>query len=484
MDHYDRFQAIVDECGLTDNPAITDPNFHVLIDELPPRYQKRALGLYYSTHPYNPKLTLLHVPKEADKETIKHEIGHRLGDYYFNNLSEEFAERFRLNKPVLRVAMDTHWAKIGALTAASFADVNDRVQVSLTIINKYSSPISMMGIIEYEVNGVKQEVEYTTPTSETVNPNQSMLIAGRFTMPNGEVKVVARTAYYVGDGEWVEDDYAEASIMVNGSDVIPYGFIYKKRIIYPAAADYAGPYNIGTIRFNALLTIVPSMTWIYENLAGKFIQYSNQEDMVPLEMRIYTKSGSWGSTDYIIQFYAYSTVSQRNAGPVTAPVPILAILSLFVGLLAVVGIFVAILNATSSEEGSNYKRKETTETTNDQDIPIGPRKIMTVLDREGVVTDDGGGDTKVTTPDGNTHTIDAGDSASFPAGSIIIGGTKGATVSLPGQTKYIKEESEETTTKKGTTDWGNIVKTAAIGLGVLGGAILIGNLVSVFKPAR
>jgi hypothetical protein len=63
--------------------------------------KKKILGLYFpeGEEPYNqygylPPSTII-LPPDADFETLRHELGHRHGHYYYGDISEEYAENYR-----------------------------------------------------------------------------------------------------------------------------------------------------------------------------------------------------------------------------------------------------------------------------------------------------------------------------------------------------------------------------------------------------
>jgi hypothetical protein len=46
------------------------------------------------------------IPPDSDEETVFHELGHRYGHYHNDNLSEEFAEWYRMaHRPLKRSAV-------------------------------------------------------------------------------------------------------------------------------------------------------------------------------------------------------------------------------------------------------------------------------------------------------------------------------------------------------------------------------------------
>jgi hypothetical protein len=73
--------------GLVSDPAFQGLTF--LIEPIP--YTNGCpLGLYFHD------TGLIWIPPEADESTLLHEVGHRYGDYYYHDLSEGFAEYFRM----------------------------------------------------------------------------------------------------------------------------------------------------------------------------------------------------------------------------------------------------------------------------------------------------------------------------------------------------------------------------------------------------
>jgi len=71
---------------LADNPAFD--NLHILIESIPCT-DTCPLGLYY------PDTATVILPPDASEAALLHELGHRYGHYYYNDLSEKYAESFR-----------------------------------------------------------------------------------------------------------------------------------------------------------------------------------------------------------------------------------------------------------------------------------------------------------------------------------------------------------------------------------------------------
>src|SRR3990172_1508786 len=88
---------------MKDNGLDKDPAFDFLhfVDEPIPQHSnsRTILGLYYPDHArdyygYIPPSTI-HLPPDASTSTLWHELGHRHGHFYYNDMSEKYAEAFR-----------------------------------------------------------------------------------------------------------------------------------------------------------------------------------------------------------------------------------------------------------------------------------------------------------------------------------------------------------------------------------------------------
>lgn len=82
--------------GLEREPAFE--NLIVAIEPITKIDGRYPLGLYYQYHTYA-QSPLIHLPPETpspeDINVAVHELGHRFNDYYYGDMSEESAERFR-----------------------------------------------------------------------------------------------------------------------------------------------------------------------------------------------------------------------------------------------------------------------------------------------------------------------------------------------------------------------------------------------------
>ena len=96
------FQAIdqfMKQTGLATEPAFD--YLHFLTENIPSSENRRILGLYYPEGDtekdgfgYLPPSTII-LPLDSSESTLLHELGHRYGHFYYDNLSEEFAENYR-----------------------------------------------------------------------------------------------------------------------------------------------------------------------------------------------------------------------------------------------------------------------------------------------------------------------------------------------------------------------------------------------------
>ncbi len=447
---FNRFERILNHYGLNDDPAISDPNFLVRIAPLPPEYEKQALGLYYPEAPENPFKSRLWVPPDADDETVKHELGHRIGHYYFDDISEPTAEVYRKKKfagVVMKAAMRGPslsgagtWAEIIGLDASAYESAYSNIMTGIIIRNNYTSDISIRGEIKIEYDGQFYPIAYTTdPSDQVVSPDSTYLLQGNFNMPDKAVKVHGYSYYYDSDGNWVEDGHLVTTVKL-WSGSIPSDYAYSSRVVYSAAADYIGDAEICTVAFKAM-TAIPGVSWIIESFIGRFMEGCLDNNAVPLEMRIFTKPGIFGMTDYLVQFYAYPTVSGRSAvmNPLLLIIPWGLVLKFAISLA--VGIF-SIIGIQKLTDYNESKKLKTTTTTAPVDKNLGPGQSLTA-NTPAYITDLGGGGTVVSSPDGSTIYLQAGQTATVPAGGTAVGGLKGARVSLPGGSTVTEAEPEK-----------------------------------------
>ena len=96
--NYEYFDEILRAHGIQDEPAFDK----VLVEIAPlPAQYRDTLGLYYPDpdHAVQVEPGTIWIPPNADEETVLHELGHRRGHFYHNDLSEKTAEAYRLSHP-------------------------------------------------------------------------------------------------------------------------------------------------------------------------------------------------------------------------------------------------------------------------------------------------------------------------------------------------------------------------------------------------
>ena len=125
---YNTFDQILNKYRLNEEPAFRDVK--VAISPIPDEYH--ALGLYYpdAYKGYNVEPGTIWIPPESDEETALHELGHRFGHYYDNDLSESLAEKFRLNRGAIVAKLEALEPESDSSTAVMVAGV---IAVSIAI---------------------------------------------------------------------------------------------------------------------------------------------------------------------------------------------------------------------------------------------------------------------------------------------------------------------------------------------------------------
>ncbi len=124
---YPAIDQFMQKTGLAKEPAFD--LLHFMTSDIPSRENARILGLYYPDGDleqdgfgYLPPSTII-LPSDASEGTLLHELGHRYGHYYYNNLSEQFAENYRKEQE----------KKLAHLYAGSYA----RRESSVNLASKY-----------------------------------------------------------------------------------------------------------------------------------------------------------------------------------------------------------------------------------------------------------------------------------------------------------------------------------------------------------
>lgn len=94
---YPEIDLFMKETGLDAEPAFD--YLHFVTEGILPGGGATILGLYYPTADYDrrgyiPPSTII-LPPDGSPSTLLHELGHRYGHFYHNDLSELFAEKYR-----------------------------------------------------------------------------------------------------------------------------------------------------------------------------------------------------------------------------------------------------------------------------------------------------------------------------------------------------------------------------------------------------
>jgi hypothetical protein len=93
---YNTVEAILAQHGITNEPAFND--LVVNIGQMPLYNGRCPLGLYnqFDTAIQRPLISLpADLPPDIMETITLHEFGHRHGDYYYNDMTESYAEKYR-----------------------------------------------------------------------------------------------------------------------------------------------------------------------------------------------------------------------------------------------------------------------------------------------------------------------------------------------------------------------------------------------------
>ena len=584
---YNRFQRILDAKGLSNDPAIKDPNFMVRIDELPIEYRDKALGLYYPDCPDNPSLSRLWVPPDADDETVKHEIGHRIGHYYYNNVSEPFAESYRksrmsgavmLSKPVMNAGS---YINIASVTAPSSANPGETVNVSVVVKNTYSSSITIaiVGVIgdtdrfidwiyltlqsgksstvsgsfvmpssdtviniypyyyatdgEYHADwdattsknisveeytgNYSQIISINSPSSanpgETVNVSvvvkntysssikflisgiventnrfidnveviipsgSSKTLTGSFVMPSNATVINVLTYYYGNDNEYHFDMEANQTINAVGSYQIPSDYKLGQYVFYPYSSYYIGKeVQMCTFAFSAPLTIIPGVSWLVNKMIGAYVNGCVQNNAIPIQLKVYSRPGGLGSTDYIVQATATpkSVVTYQNPA-MLAPLAWGLIIGVVAGVVGITllasSIYVAYLTW-----GGDRSNTETT-TTEPTEGDLNPNQSL-AIDNGQTTIQNGSSPSTVVDEEGNSSTVPAGGNVILGPGDTFVAGDDGATYTTAGVTTTTKSPASLEEKESSIMD---TIKYVAISGMVIAGTLAIASVIKSFK---
>ena len=97
---YPAIDQFMKKTGLAVEPAFD--YLHFMTERIPSEANRKILGLYYPDgdmshdgYGYLPPSTII-LPPDSSEGTLLHELGHRYGHFYYNDLSEPFAENYRM----------------------------------------------------------------------------------------------------------------------------------------------------------------------------------------------------------------------------------------------------------------------------------------------------------------------------------------------------------------------------------------------------
>ena len=475
---FQMFQDILDQHGLSTDPCIEDPNFLVRIGQLPPEYRDKALGLYYADD------QRMWVPPDCNEATVLHELGHRIGHCQGNDISEPFAEAFRLNMqrkaaPAMRSKPARQSAPIsGQYTSITYLDVfpavanpGDTISVNVGVQNTYGVAIHIYVVGLWSTN------RFIDWQDAVLEPGQEQTFTGAFVMPANSTVVEIQVWYDATDGNVHQDsDVGHATVNVAGAYQIPSNATLQSYIIYPGASAYTGDADVASFSFTAPLTIVPGVSWLVEQLLAKFVSTCVENNATPLELKIYTQPAQLGSTNYFVQATAYSSVATRH--PAMAGVVILPWAVSLVAVIVALGILFLVAGPVI-QHIIYGPTQTTTTTTQPQTLPLTPNQSMAIISGSATVTAGSGGAT-ITDSRGNKTTVPAGQTATVPAGSTVVAGSGGATVTTAAQTTTTTGPSNP----QGLGQVSDIGKYLTIGACVLGGIVLIGGVIYLVAKSK
>jgi len=344
--------------------------------------------------------------------------------------------------------------------------------------NKYSSQINVrIGTQVFSVGGQFLTDVYFDANDINIDPGLTAIFAGNFTMPsqNGIIRIT--TYFYTAQG-YVLDDTKDVAFRPYGTEPPPtVDYNLTSYIVYPASGTYSGDAEMCSFTFNAPLTIIPGVTWLVNRIVGAYVSNVIYNNATPLELQVYSKPGSFGSTDYLIRAIAYSNIAAMNRRKGSVFLAPIAWAAIGVGLAAVLGVTIifAIKEITTLRYGP---RQTTTTTTESQTTDLNAGQSAAIIDGAATVRDNGGGETTVTDSSGKTTTLPPGGVATVGQGATIIAGNSGATMTTAASTTTTTGPSNPTGAGFDIT---SIAKYAAIGGGILIGGTLLINLVSVFR---
>lgn len=208
MMNFVQIDQLMKRTGLASEPAFD--YLHFLVEGIPSPESRRILGLYFPEGEkekhgfgYLPPSTII-LPPDASEFTLYHELGHRYNDYYYNDLSEDAANKYAealtknpkevyMTKIIERSVTSTECAKCpeglrGAARLCPFCELGGypvfkvRALVKPGVRGRYAAQVAMTG-------GIRQILIRYDGIDQYIMRNSVLL-------PDGVVKIPA--------GEWID----------------------------------------------------------------------------------------------------------------------------------------------------------------------------------------------------------------------------------------------------------------------------------------
>jgi len=460
--NYLQLDLLLKRHGLDGEPAFKDVN--VAIQELPEQYSN-VLGLYY------PDEQFIVVPPGSNEQTILHELGHRYGHYYQQNLTEKFAEQYRLShqkNPVTRSPV----AFAGAYSETTVIHPNtssygQAVDVAVTIKNTFSYPITFY-IVGVQHPGYDDYKRFIDWVGVTINPGEQRTVNGSFNMPNYNTSFNIAIWYTDNNGEYHQDD---GIFTGNIKLVSQINYVLQSDITYAAYGTYSGDFERCTVTFTAPLTIIPGVSWLINQILNLFRIACIANKAIPLEMKVFTAPGSFGSTDYKIEFSAYSNVATRQ--------PVAFVFTIKWAALIAAVLIVGMLTFTVVSVSHDIHQPKVVVNQSEQTRHLPANASFSNLGPANDIVTAGADGATITTKDGDKITVQPGMTATLPIDATVVFGSSGGDVYIPAY-----QSSTGPSINPTPTDWTKVAKYGAIGLSVFAGAMLVSQLVTAFKPVR
>ena len=156
---------------------------------------------------------------------------------------------------------------------------------------------------------------------------------------------------------------------------MPAGYTQIQDTLYPDAATYVGNAQVGIFTFTAPLTIIPGVDWIVQHMIDACVSAAKQSGTKMLELQVYSKPASLGSSDYIVSICVEDTAAvtyKRVVG--LAPLLIAGIIAAIILIIAI-AVTIVILSEAKLKWGGTVKSNTTT-TTQAQTTTLTPGQSM------------------------------------------------------------------------------------------------------------